>query len=193
MPRSISWLPRLHEIRRSVVNSVRSHYGRRDLEALFELQPRSAQKLLELLPTVAVGTSRLAEREALLRFLDGAQEAENVPAYLEALRQRDTAPPRRKLRALVQADLPAVNLCSLPESVTLSRGLLEISFQSVDQLAEDMFALVRILDAETDRFAEAYEPERAPAEDLDQAADEVRAMFRELEAMERARAKPPTA
>ncbi|MDQ1450390.1 MAG: hypothetical protein QOK38_256 [Acidobacteriaceae bacterium] len=35
MPRPISWLPRLHEIRRSVVNSVRSHYDRNDLERLF--------------------------------------------------------------------------------------------------------------------------------------------------------------
>ena len=188
MPRPISWLPRLHEICRSVQNSVRSHYGRRDLQALFELQPRAAQKLLELLPTVAVGTSRLAERDALLGFLDGVREADDVAGYLEALRKRDAVPaPRRKLRTLVQTDLPAVSLSSLPESMTLSRGRLEISFRSVDQLAEDMFTLVRILDAETEAFAMAYEPEKPPAQDFDAAAGEVAAMFRELEAMEKAR------
>jgi hypothetical protein len=37
MPRPLSWLPRLHEIDRSVANSVRSHYDRRDIERLFEL------------------------------------------------------------------------------------------------------------------------------------------------------------
>ena len=42
MPRRLSWLPRLHEIRRSVGNSVRSHYDRRDLQTLFEFQPRAA-------------------------------------------------------------------------------------------------------------------------------------------------------
>ena len=187
MPRPISWLHRLHEIRRSVTNSVRSHFGRRDLEALFELQPRAAQKLLELLPTVPVGTSRLAEREALLRFLEGVQQADDVPAYLEALRQRDEASPRRKLRSLVQIDLHAVSLSSLPESMTLSRGRLEISFRSVDQLALDMFTLVRILDAETDLFAQLFEPEPPPAKDGDEGAQEVAAMFRELEAMELAR------
>jgi hypothetical protein len=49
MPRPISWLPRLHEIRRSVINPVRSRYDRDDLERFFEVQPRSAQLLLELL------------------------------------------------------------------------------------------------------------------------------------------------
>jgi len=32
MPRPLSWLPRLHEISRSVANSVRSHYDRHDLQ-----------------------------------------------------------------------------------------------------------------------------------------------------------------
>ena len=41
MPRPISWLPQLHAIERSVQNSVRSHYQRRDLEQLFSLQPRA--------------------------------------------------------------------------------------------------------------------------------------------------------
>jgi hypothetical protein len=69
MPRPISWLPHLHEIRRSVLNSVRSHYDRNDLERLFEVQPRSAQLLLELLPTVRLGRSLLVEREALASSL----------------------------------------------------------------------------------------------------------------------------
>ena len=37
MLRPGSWLPRLHEIRRSVTNSVRSHYDRRDLPRRVEL------------------------------------------------------------------------------------------------------------------------------------------------------------
>ena len=86
MPRPVSWLPRLHEIRRSVANSVRSHYGRRDLEQLFELQPRAAQKLIEMLPTVQIGTSLLLEREALAGFLDRVREAEDVTALFEQVR-----------------------------------------------------------------------------------------------------------
>ena len=48
MSRPISWLPRLHEITRAVEHSIRSHYDRHDLEELFELQPRAAQKMLEM-------------------------------------------------------------------------------------------------------------------------------------------------
>ncbi len=69
MPRPASWLPRLYDITRSVTNSVRSHYQRRDLELLFELQPRAAQKLLKMLPTTEVGTGHLVSRETLLSFL----------------------------------------------------------------------------------------------------------------------------
>ncbi len=87
LPRPLSWLPRLHEIRRAVANSVRSHYGRHDLEALFELQPRAAQQLLGLLPTVQVGTSRLVEAEALRGFLDRIQTAPDVGQEIEAVRQ----------------------------------------------------------------------------------------------------------
>ncbi len=53
--RPVSWLPRLHTITKTVQNSVRSHYDRGDLERLFELQPRAAQKMLEMLPIVRSG------------------------------------------------------------------------------------------------------------------------------------------
>ena len=38
MPRTFSWLDRLHLIARAVANSARSHYDRRDLERLFEVR-----------------------------------------------------------------------------------------------------------------------------------------------------------
>lgn len=79
MPRPLSWLSRLHEIRPSIAGSVRSRYDRHDLQALFELQPLSGQKLMELLNTVAVGISRLVEREALASFLEGLGETEDRP------------------------------------------------------------------------------------------------------------------
>ena len=50
MPRPSTWMSRLHELRRSVAHSDRSHYGRRDIDALFELQPRAAQNLLRCSP-----------------------------------------------------------------------------------------------------------------------------------------------
>ncbi len=114
MPRPISWLPRLHEISRSVANSVRSHYDRRDLEQLFELQPRAAQKLLELLPSVQIGTSRLLDREVLAGFLDRVRDTEDTTGLFEHLRSEKATISKRRPRSLVRRDLDPVSLTSLP-------------------------------------------------------------------------------
>jgi len=184
VPRPVSWLPRLHEIRRSVDASVRSHYDRRDLERLFELQPRAAQKLLELLPTIPVGTSRLVEREALASFLKRIQEAEDTSSLIEQVRQEKAAPSRRSLRTLVRRDAEPASLAIIPEGMSLERGRLEISFRNLEQLAESLVYLARLLDGDLDRFAQAYEPEAPPPAETDDAPREVGAMFRELEQME---------
>ncbi len=187
MARPPTWLPRLHPIRQAVANSVRSHYDRRDLERLFELQPRGAGKLLELLPTVPVGTAHLVDREVLLKFLERVHEAEDVHALFDQLRLEKGASSRRKIRSLVRRDLDPVGLTSLPDSIGLSRGRLEVSFETVDQLAEAMLTLARILENEGDAFAELYEPEKPPAVDND--VEELKQMFRRLEELEAERSQ----
>ena len=62
MGRRLSWLDRLYPISRSVAGSARSHYDRKDLQQLFEIQPRSAQNLMAALPTVPIGRAHLVER-----------------------------------------------------------------------------------------------------------------------------------
>ena len=182
MPRPITWLPRLHEIRRSVANSIRSHYDRRDLEALFELQPRAAQKLLKMLPTVRVGTSHLVEREALGGFLERVQESEDTTKLFAQVRREKAEISRRKVRSLVRRDVEPVGLTSLPDSISLSHGRLEVRFRTVEELAQAMYTLARILESEGEEFAQAYEPQ-LPAPDP-QDSDEARALFAELEAMQ---------
>lgn len=183
MARPPSWLPRLHELRQTVANSVRSHYDRRDLERLFELQPRGAGKLLELLPTVPIGTTHLVDRQVLLGFLEQVHEADDVHALFEQLRQERAAPSRKKLRSLVRRDTVPLSLSSLPESIGLSRGRLEVSFRSLEQLAEAMYAIARLLEDEGDAFAQAFEPEAPPPKDEQESRDELREMYAELEAM----------
>ena len=178
LPRPVSWLPRLHTIQRTVANSVRSHYGRRDLELLFELQPRAAGKLLEALPTVAVGTSRLVEREALASFLAKVQAAEDVGAVLEEARLGKDAASRKRLRSLIQQDDESVSLTSLPRSLTLTRGRLEVNFRSLEELAEAMYFLARALDGDLEGFAAQYEPKPERSEESEE--DEVNGLFREL-------------
>jgi hypothetical protein len=183
MPRPLSWLPRLHEIDRSVANSVRSHYDRRDIERLFELQPRAAQKLLDLMPSVKIGTSRLVEREALASFLSRVREAENTTELFEQMRGEKIGDSRKKPRSLVRRDLDPIGIASLPESIGLSRGRLEVSFTTVEQLAESMLILARILEADGDRFAQKFEPQQPETTRDD--PSEMEKLFVELEAMEK--------
>ena len=137
--------------------------GRRELESLFELQPRAAQQLLALLPTVTVGTSRLVEAEDLRGFLDRMQVAPDVNAEIEAVRQEKKGSGRRRLRTLVQTDDPAVSLSSPPGAVTLRRGKLEVDFGNLEELAAAMYWLARALDGELEAFATQYEPEQMPS------------------------------
>lgn len=157
MSRPVSWLPRLHLIIRSVANSVRSHYDRRDLELLFELQPRAAQKLLEMLPTVQIGSSRLVDREVLAGFLDRVRGADDTAALFEQVRTETAQVSRRKPRSLVRRDLDPIGLGSLPSSISLRRGRMEVNFHTVEQLAEAMYALARVLENDGDQFARAFE------------------------------------
>lgn len=182
MPRSVSWLPRLHEIRRSVQNSVRSHYDRGDLERLFELQPRAAGKLLEMLSTVQVGTSQLIDREDLAGFLDRVRDTDDTAKLFEEVRGQKAQVSRRKPRSLVRRDLDPIRIASLPESVGLSRGRLEVSFRSVEELAESLLLLARILETDGDRFAQEYEPEAPKPEP--KYTGQMEQLFADLEQME---------
>jgi hypothetical protein len=184
VPRPISWLPRLPQLRRAVEVSVRSHWSRSDLERLFELQPRAAQKLLELLPTVQVGTSHLVERDTLTGFLEGVAKSEDTSSYFQQLRRERVAVSHQKLRHLVPRDLEPVRLASLPPTVHLDRGSLEVTFTTIEELAISLYALARAIEAEGEEMARRYETAPTPTPVSHDEGIEV--MFAELEQLERA-------
>ncbi len=189
MPRPLSWLPRLAAIRRMVAGSSRSHYERRELERLFEIQPRAAQKLLSALPTVQVGTSYLVERDALLALLDAVHEADDPAAVLTAARVRSVAPARRTLRQLVPNDRPHTTWETLPASLTLAPGEVRVTFTRVEELAAALAALASLLDRELEAFAERFEP-RGPEKSASmEECEDAEALVRELELLERSKAK----
>jgi hypothetical protein len=185
MARPITWLPRLHQIRRSVSESVRSHYGRQDLERLFELQPRSAQKMLELLPSIPLGRARYVERAALGDFLDRLQEADDVAAAVFQYKKERTAP-RRVLRDLLPRDTPVADLASLPENVSAGPGFVTIHFTKMEELAGALATLANVLTEDFEGFAQRYELQEA-VEDRSDEREDFQAMMAELEEMEKIR------
>ena len=189
MPRPLSWLPRLAAIRRTVAGSPRSHYERRDLERLFEIQPRAAQKLLAALPTVRVGTSHLVERDALVALLDRVQQADDPATVLTSSRVRRGTPTGRTLRQLVPDDRPHTTWETLPASLTLAPGEVRVTFASVEELAAALAALASLLDRELEAFAERFEPraQEEPASMVE--CEDAEALLRELEWLEAVKRK----
>jgi hypothetical protein len=184
MPRPISWLPRIHEIRRTVGASVRSHYERKEIEALFLVQARTAQLLLEILPTVAIGRSRLVEREALIGFLRQVGEAEDPSAEFERIRRQGAKVSLRKPRTLVRRDIEPFEIDALPENIEITQGRMTVSFRTIEQLVETMYSVARAIETDGDELARRFE-----IRDVVEAAperDEFEAMMQELEALERA-------
>lgn len=180
MARPISWLPRLHAIRKAVAGSIRSHYTRQDLERLFDLGPRAAGKLLADLRTGGLGVNDFVEREALVAYLDRIHAAEDASAAVRQAREEKTPAPRKiRLRSLVQRDDAPVALEGIPESITLERGRLEVCCGTVAELAEAMYWVARILAEDGERLAQMFEVgSLAPATEEE---DEVGRMFAELE------------
>jgi hypothetical protein len=146
---------------------------------LFQLQPRAALKLIELLPTVSIGTSLLVEKDALLGFLQGAQDADDVTAYFERVRLAKATVSQKKIRSLVRRDREPLTISSLPHALHLSPGRLEIEFATVLELTEAMYTLARVLESDEQEFARRYE--LSPVREPDKDYEEVESMFLQLE------------
>ena len=157
MPRTLSWLDRIVPIARIVQESARSHYDRKELQRLFELQPRAAQQLMAALPNTLIGRARLVQREALSDFLRKLHNSENPAETFARMRREGGTVVRRKLREFSLQDYPA-SAGSPPQMLTIERGELRIKFQSLEELAEAMLYLATVFTHDLDSFARLYEP-----------------------------------
>jgi len=193
MPRPVSWLPRLHEIRRAVASSVRSHYERKEIESLFQVQPRAAQLLLEMLPTSVIGRSRLVERQTLADFLDRIHNADDPSAELDLIRGQGGKASRKKIRTLVRLDSEPLQLDSLPGNIEFIPGQMIVSFRTIEDLAQAMYNLARVMETDGDELARRYEVQEV-ADDGSPDRSEFEAMMQELsnlEATRRSGVTPP--
>jgi hypothetical protein len=169
MARTVSWLPRLQEIRRSVRGSTRTHYNRRELELLFGLGPRMAGKMIEMLDTVEVGPSRLVPREVLERFLERVSKARDIAELYRRLRKRKHDPNWNKPRAMVLDDNEPREMPALPDWIYLSRGHLIMRFEITEQLVQGLALVERMVATHGDEFALKYEPEEKRPSEFDRA------------------------
>ena len=74
-----------------------------------------------------------------------------------------------------------MSVASLPEGMTLGRSRLKVSFRTVEELAQNLMVMARILDQDPDAIIEAFQPKPPPEEG---AVDDIQTMFQELDDLE---------
>ena len=186
--RPIPWLARLSEMVRIVAASKRTRYATAEIQELFVVMERSAQKLMKRMPRFRAGPGFEVSREDLIAFLERVEVHQDagmdVPALLSQMLTE--APPilREQLPSpILPMRVTPWALTSLPESILIRRGVVEISGRTSAELAGSLMALAAVI--ETDEFAAVFEL-RKPVGSV---APEVRTMFEELEQMEAAHAR----
>jgi hypothetical protein len=189
MTRPISWLGRLHIIRATINASVRSHYARTDLQALFEVSERSALNLLDLFPTTRIGKSSLVERDALLHFIQQAIDADDVPALMSRMRAEKSRPKPNQHPApnLVTVDQHPVQVDALDDTITLARGELHIRFGTVEGLANSLYLLSRVLRDDPLGFTLAFDPQSGKNPDREAERADLDQLYADLQRLEQAR------
>jgi hypothetical protein len=192
MAKPIQWLPRLKQIREAVARSNRSHWSRTDIEDVFGVKTATASRLLAMLPTVGVGSSKLVEAKDLREFLNEAYKAEDaaeVSALMERMRKQRSEAPRRKVLRFISSNLYGTTIDNLPGNLHLERGGGYFTFNTVEELGATMFALAVVMHEQTQEFIDRFEPKEEKPPDT--AAEEVRHLFAELRKMQQERGINP--
>jgi hypothetical protein len=186
MARPASWLPRLHEIHRTVSNSVWSRYERHNLEQLFrtaaprrpEAAVAPADRCRRHFPAGRAGGSRELPRRGTRR--------RRYTAYFERIRMQASASSRKKLRTLVRRDVEPLQLDSLPANIEFIPGQMIVSFRTIEDLAQAMYSLARAIETDGDELARRYEVQEV-TDDGSPKRSEFEAMLQELSDLEATR------
>jgi hypothetical protein len=101
---------------------------------------------------------------------------------MEAIRQQKQSVSRRKIRSLVQKNTEPVTLASLPSNLILQTGHLEVTFSTIEELAQTMYALAQAIENDGDEMARLFEKQARIDEHPDREA--VALMMKELLALE---------
>ena len=181
MSRPFPWLSRLSDIRRRVAGSVRSHYGRRELEVLFGVGKSAAGRLLELLGTERIGSGVMVQRETLYQFLDQVGESEDVTALCARIRAERENLSRVKSRYLLVRDEHEVPVASLPVSIRVEPGLVSIAAATVEELCQQLCQLSQAMRDDPLAFEARFEAGRKPVRSAE--AEDARWIAGEIERM----------
>jgi hypothetical protein len=141
------------------------YLDRRAIERLFGVKRRRAQQMMtRLVPAVEIGTNVVVERAELMVALEALARGDRMATF-RARRRRaaEEIAEAQEQAAAREVEVPGVplrrTLESLPATISLRPGRLDIRFKSVSDLWRQLSELASAAAADRDRFREAAEPE----------------------------------
>ncbi len=160
MPAKPAWYRNLDYIIGELQASSRPFVDRPSVERLLNVKRRRAQQIMAPCISERVGSSGLADRDALIARLRRLASGEQ--AYYEVNRLRKVVGVIAQLRKerleqpqlLVEAP-PAVarqELCDLPVGVSVSAGRITVEFQAPAEALEKLLALAMAIGNDFDAF-----------------------------------------
>ena len=160
MPAKPCWYRKLPYIIEELRRLPRPDIDRATLEFLLGISPRRAQQIMAPCVTGRIGSSGLADRDALVERLQAiaagdeasweVQRRRNVATALAALQQDRLNKPR----VLVEAPAAVVNqeFETLPAGVKLEPGRITVEFDRPRQGLEKLLALAMAIGNDFERF-----------------------------------------
>ena len=159
MPRKTEWIHRIPQALEVLRQSPAPLIGRRDLEQLLSVSARNALRILNRLGAAEAGRNLFIAREELIGRLEAVHDGGEARYERRRLTRLDAtlASLQRDLRARlvpVAADPAARNLLfpSLPSSVRLLPGRLEIDFRTPEELLTRLFELSQAMANDYESF-----------------------------------------
>jgi hypothetical protein len=162
--RRSSWIHRIPNVLAELESSEAPLIDRSDLEALLDVSPRHALRLLHQLGAVEIGKNLVLERPRLIEGLRAIADGEDVryerrrlarvSRVIEDLRQEVHA---RRVPIEVGTRPGDMLFGSLPAAVRLEPGRLEIRFTSPQELLARLYELSQAIANDYEQFEQALE------------------------------------
>jgi hypothetical protein len=160
VPAKPLWYSKINDILRELELLPRPFVDRATVEFLLGVGRRRAQQILAPCITERVGTSGLADRDALIAHL--RRVAEGDEGYYERQRRQNVAEILARLQKnrlerpqlLVEAPVRVVNqeLENLPAGIRLEPGQITVTFDQPQQALEKLLALAMAIGNDFNRF-----------------------------------------
>ena len=150
VPRKTEWIHRIPRALELLRQSPAPLIDRRDLEQLLQVSGRHALRLFHRLGAAEAGRNLFLAREELIRRLESIRDGEDARwerRRLERLGSElsETARSLRARRVPVETAAGQPLFASLPLSVRLAPGRLEIDFQTPEELLTRLYELSQAL------------------------------------------------